>query len=350
MEDDMEWSDQSDSKEDRSKQAVSNFQNQRQEARLNAWDLSLQQEMGGLMSKRNQAAQRSASHFSEQLITEVKMLLDSLQIPYINAPSEAEAQCCELERLRLVDAIISDDCDCFLFGGQTVYRNVFKESKNVTKYSAGDLERNLGLHRNHLIGLACLLGSDYTEGIKHVGPVNASEIVQAFCGGKPPSEAFEGLRDFRKWLFTKNTKDVRPSNEVSLEEDAAKYQEYKLKSFKWKHRGLKKKIYTGKTFPSQEVIDAYLKADVDSNSERFRWGRPVAENIKETARKIGWNDKVMSDLVDHIERLYSTNWLQTTLESQLLWREKNANIKSVRAKKALSSMAKEANLNNIDAI
>mgnify|MGYP000947106365 CR=1 FL=1 len=37
--------------------------------------------------------------------------------------------------------------------------------------------RDLGLSRHDLIRLALFLGSDYTLGVKGIGPVNAIEII-----------------------------------------------------------------------------------------------------------------------------------------------------------------------------
>lgn len=48
----------------------------------------------------------------------------------------------------------------------------------------------IGLDRDRMVQLALLLGSDYTEGVKGVGVVNALEICTAFPG-------VEGLRRFK---------------------------------------------------------------------------------------------------------------------------------------------------------
>lgn len=105
---------------------------------------------------------------------------------------EAEAQCAELVLLNLVDGVITDDSDVFLFGAQRVYKNMFNQSKTVECFLLSDLQRELGLDRDALIRLAYLLGSDYTEGLPGVGPVIAMEILKEFPGRG-------GLHKFKEW-------------------------------------------------------------------------------------------------------------------------------------------------------
>lgn len=120
------------------------------------------------------------------------MMLRLFGIPYITAPMEAEAQCAELLALGLVDGIITDDSDVFLFGGARVLRNMFNQSKTVECFLLPDLERELGLDREKLIRLAYLLGSDYTDGLPGVGPVVAMELLTEFT-------EIDGLHKFREW-------------------------------------------------------------------------------------------------------------------------------------------------------
>ena len=127
-------------------------------------------------------------------------------IPYMTAPMEAEAQCAELVSLGLVDGVITDDSDVFLFGAQRVYKNMFNQSKTVECFLLSDLSRELGLERDTLIRLAYLLGSDYVDGLPGVGPVVAMELLKEFPGE-------DGLQKFQEWWSKVQTgKDKEDDN------------------------------------------------------------------------------------------------------------------------------------------
>lgn len=96
-------------------------------------------------------------------------LLKVFRLPYLVAPSEAEAQCAILEQLGLVDGVVTEDSDTFLFGAKMVYKNIFKEKKYVERYAASDAKDELGVDRMDFVSLAFLLGSDYCPGIKGIG-------------------------------------------------------------------------------------------------------------------------------------------------------------------------------------
>jgi 5'-3' exonuclease len=52
---------------------------------------------------------------------ETRELLRLFGVPYVISPAEAEAQCAQLNVCGLVDGVITDDSDTFLFGGEHVY-------------------------------------------------------------------------------------------------------------------------------------------------------------------------------------------------------------------------------------
>ncbi|POS87374.1 hypothetical protein EPUL_002670 [Erysiphe pulchra] len=224
---------------------------------------------------------RDADEVSQTMITECQALLRFFGIPYITAPMEAEAQCAELVRLSLVDGIVTDDCDIFLFGGTRVYKNMFNSNKYVECYLAVDIEKELSLSREHLISIAHLLGSDYTEGIPGIGPVTALEIISEF-----PS-----VSDFASWWRTAQySTDTETSN------------------FRKKFRRTQAaKLFLPSGFPSQAVSEAYWNPEVDKSKEEFQWGVPDLEQLRNfLMATIGWSrertDEVLVPVIRDMNR------------------------------------------------
>lgn len=144
------------------------------------------------LNQQRKAAMRDSEDITQQMIAQIMAMLRLFGIPYITAPMEAEAQCAELVSLGLVDGVITDDSDVFLFGAKSVFKNMFNQSKTVECFLLSDLSRELGLDRDTLVRLAYLLGSDYVEGLSGVGPVVAMELLKEFPG-------MDGLHKFKDW-------------------------------------------------------------------------------------------------------------------------------------------------------
>lgn len=80
----------------------------------------------------------------------------------------------------------SESHTCSLENSCSCYNNY--SIPNLLTFRDVHILSNLGLSREPLINLALLCGSDYTEGIRGVGPVVAMEILAEF-----PGEGQEGL-------------------------------------------------------------------------------------------------------------------------------------------------------------
>ena len=226
-----------------------------------------EQELKQLRSQQKKD-RRDADEVSQIMVTECQQLLALFGLPYITAPMEAEAQCAELVSLGLVDGVITDDSDIFLFGGTRVYKNMFNQSKFVECYLTSDLEKEYALHRQKLISFAHLLGSDYTEGIPGIGPVTALEIITEF-----PS-----LEDFREWW-------TRVQTGITMSEDAhaAFYKRFKKNAAK---------IFLPPAFPDTRVEQAYLQPEVDADPSSFQWGVPDLHGLRNFLMStIGWSQE-----------------------------------------------------------
>ncbi|KAH7321265.1 hypothetical protein B0I35DRAFT_351378 [Stachybotrys elegans] len=243
-----------------------------------------------LRALRNQQKKdrRDADEVTQVMVTECQALLRLFGIPYITAPMEAEAQCAALVRMGLVDGIVTDDSDTFLFGGTRVYKNMFNTNKFVECYIDSDIEKEMSLSRNELISLAQLLGSDYTEGLPGVGPVTAVEILSEF-----PGKA--GLDEFREWW-----KEVQ-SHGRPLEMD-------KASPFRRKFRKSQAtKLFLPPGFPSPAVYEAYMHPEVDDSTEPFQWGVPDVEGLRRfLMATIGWSkertDEVLVPVIKDMNR------------------------------------------------
>jgi len=145
-----------------------------------------------VLNNQNKVAMRDSDEITQSMVAQIQTLLRHFGIPYITAPMEAEAQCAKLAELGLVDGIITDDSDVFLFGGSQCFKNIFNDSKYAECFLLADINRELSLSRERLISLAFLLGSDYTIGLPGVGPVVALELLANFPGDT-------GVADFKEW-------------------------------------------------------------------------------------------------------------------------------------------------------
>ncbi|KAL1673181.1 hypothetical protein EV122DRAFT_294378 [Schizophyllum commune] len=245
------------------------------------------------------AAMRAAEDVTQQMVAQIMIMLRLFGIPYMTAPMEAEAQCATLVSLNLVDGVITDDSDVFLFGAARVFKNMFNQSKTVECFLAADLQRELGLDRGVLIRLAYLLGSDYTEGLPGVGPVMAMELLREFPGE-------DGLEKFREWW-----------GRVQMGRDGEDSNTPFRRRFKKKFKDL----YLPPDWPNGAVRDAYLHPIVDESEEPFKWGLPDLDGLREFFNgELGWSqhkvDELLLPIISKMGKRGQTN-KQGTLNSFL---------------------------------
>lgn len=133
-------------------------------------------------------AQRT-SRLTGPMITESKKLLDALGLPVVQAPSEGEAQSAMMVREGTVYAAASQDYDALLFGSPILIRNLSITGKRkiprqdryiIVEPEEIRLEETLNalnLTQEQLIMMGLLVGTDYNEGVRGVGPKTALKIM-----------------------------------------------------------------------------------------------------------------------------------------------------------------------------
>ncbi|MEK6851315.1 MAG: flap endonuclease-1 [Candidatus Thermoplasmatota archaeon] len=142
---------------------------------------------GDLATARTKAMQ--TSRLTDPMVDQSRRLLDLLGVPCVQAPSEGEAQASHMAQRGDAWAAASQDYDSFLFGSPVLVRNLAlsgrrklprKDAYVEVQPEQADLAAtlaHLGLTREQLVDLAILIGTDYNEGIKGVGPKKALALV-----------------------------------------------------------------------------------------------------------------------------------------------------------------------------
>jgi len=132
----------------------------------------------------------ASSRLTDEMIASSKGLLEKLGLPYIQAPGEGEAQASVIVAKEDAWGTASQDYDALLFGCPSLVRNLTVTGrrkmprKNVYVEVVPeliDLGFNLGelsISREQLVDLAILVGTDFNEGIRGIGPKKALGLVR----------------------------------------------------------------------------------------------------------------------------------------------------------------------------
>jgi len=132
------------------------------------------------------------SRLTREMAEEARELLRLLGLPVVDAPSEGEAQASHMAKQGNVWATASKDYDCLLFGTPRLVRFLtisgkeFLPSKGAFRaiipelINAGEMLGHYNLTREQLIDLAILIGTDFNDGIKGIGPKKALKLVSEF--------------------------------------------------------------------------------------------------------------------------------------------------------------------------
>ncbi|HII39482.1 TPA: flap endonuclease-1 [Candidatus Micrarchaeota archaeon] len=133
-------------------------------------------------------AQRTARLTSEN-IEDSKRLLEAMGLPWVQAPSEGEAQCSVMAADGVVYAAASQDFDSLLFGASLLVRNITIAGRRKLprrnayvdvvpeEYSLQENLTKLGITREKLVWMGMLCGTDFDPGIRGIGPKKSLKLV-----------------------------------------------------------------------------------------------------------------------------------------------------------------------------
>ena len=226
----------------------------------------------GQVEEARRYAQATAS-LKDLMVEDSLKLLTHLGVPYVQAPSEGEAQAAYMATRGDVWAAVSQDFDSLLFGANRLVRNLAISGRRKLPLREAfvqvdpetvlmdDALRELQLTRDQLVDLGILIGTDFNpDGFKGIGPKTALKLIREHGSiekiarsnpdFQPPPELDRIRRIFLGPAVTSN---------------------YTLR---WKE-------------PDVEALVQFLCGDRDFNEERVRTavGKAKAGFVQETGKK-----------------------------------------------------------------
>ena len=149
------------------------------------------------------------SRLTREMVGEARELLRLMGVPSVQAPSEGEAQAAHMAATSTaIAAAASKDYDALLFGAPRLVRFLTISGKEFLPSQGAfrpivpetivleQLLRGWGITRELLVDLALLVGTDFNEGIKGIGPKKALTLVQRHGRIEDmPSEIRDALGD-----------------------------------------------------------------------------------------------------------------------------------------------------------
>jgi flap endonuclease-1 len=145
-------------------------------------------EKGDLAKARSKAQQ--TSKLTDEMVNQSKDLLSALGIPWVQAPEEGESQASYMVKKGDAYAVGSQDYDCLLVGSPVLVRNLTAQGRRkipgkekYTKIYPKQIRlktnlKSLGIKQKQLVDMAMLIGTDFNDGIKGIGPKKSLDLIK----------------------------------------------------------------------------------------------------------------------------------------------------------------------------
>lgn len=153
---------------------------------------------------------QATARLTEEMVNQAKRLLEAMGVPWVQAPSEGEAQAAFIVAKGDAWASASQDYDSLLFGAPRLVRNLTISGRRKLPrkdvyieiepelINLNEVLEELQLTREQLIDIAILLGTDYNPGgVKGIGPKKALKIVKTYGSLEKAIEALPELKELR---------------------------------------------------------------------------------------------------------------------------------------------------------
>ena len=137
------------------------------------------------MSFDAKAAQYYIDKSKKQLFTlhpddykKTRLLFDILQVPYYDAPLEAETMCADLCKRGLVDGVLTEDTDVLAYGVPVFISKININTGECVRIKYGNLLQKIELTALQFLDLCIMCGTDYNKNIYRIGPSKAYDLIK----------------------------------------------------------------------------------------------------------------------------------------------------------------------------
>lgn len=133
------------------------------------------------------------SRLKDYMADDSKRLLECMGVPWIQAPSEGEAQAAHIVKKGDADYCASQDFDSLLFGAPALLRNLTISGRRKLPRKKVYIEvvpeiieikkvlKSLGITHGQLIDIGILIGTDFNpDGVKGIGPKTALKLIKKY--------------------------------------------------------------------------------------------------------------------------------------------------------------------------
>ena len=112
----------------------------------------------------------------------MKSLIQSFGLTTIDSPDEGEKLCSYLAKHNIVDGIITEDSDVFVYGCKKIYRNISFTHNSIIEYDLDYILEQLDLSMDEFIYLCIISQNDYNHNSDHI------------------------INNYKEWMIFKRTK------------------------------------------------------------------------------------------------------------------------------------------------
>lgn len=169
------------------------------------------------------------SRLTPSMVEDAKILLSLLGIPFIQAPSEGEAQASYMVKRGDAWATGSKDYDSLLFGTPRLARFITLSGKEFLPSKGNfrplkpeiierdEILKNYSITHEQLIDISILIGTDFNEGVKGIGPKKALHLIKEYgCIENLPDEIKDKLEGYEKVRKIYLQPDVNENYSISF--------------------------------------------------------------------------------------------------------------------------------------